>query len=238
MRIMTRRVTIIIATLLCCTLTHASHWKHEALLNYGVKGGFSSTIYEVNDFVVASVPITEYVAKSEISSFYTAFVRLNAQRHYLQSEISYNISHYTIEFATSQWNPSATPYELSALSTKIVGFEVPLYYGYHILKEGPYGLSFYIGPKAKFVLTDYSVHHFENSPYDHLSESIYPINFSLMMGLSVHISRIYFDFSFEYGLHNISNGFHTTDILGTPSDESLIFDRRKNVLSFSVGFMF
>lgn len=233
-----RRAILSLTILLCSTLTHAAPRKYGTLINYGIKGGFSSTIYEVNNLVVADMPINEYVAKSEISSFYTAFARLNIKKHYLQTEISYNISNYTIEFSTDQWSPSAAANELSSISTKIVGFEIPLYYGYHILREGPYGLSFYIGPKAKFVHTDYSAHHFENSPYETFEESIYPINFSLMTGLGINIARISFDFSFEYGLHNISNGFTTTDITGVPSNESLIFNRRKNVLSFSVGFMF
>jgi hypothetical protein len=217
---------------------HAKKHK-EPLINYGAKTGFSSTIYEVNRLQVSSMPINEYTTKSEISSFYTLFARINIkQSHYLQTEVSYNISNYTITFPTQQWKPTAPPQETSSISTKITGFEIPFFYGYHILKEGPYGMSFYAGPKAKFTLTNQSNHYFDNFTYTSITESIRPINFSLMMGLSVHISRIYFDFSFEYGLHNISNGFHTTDILGTPSDESLIFDRRKNVLSFSVGFMF
>lgn len=234
---MIRRVAITLLLCLCCMLTFAQQ-KGVALINYGVKGGFSSTIYEVNELSVAGSPINEFIAKSEISSFYTAFARINIKRHYLQTEVSYNISNYSIEFSRDQWDDTAQPYEKSIIGTKIIGLEVPFYYGYHILKEGPYGLSFYIGPKAKFVLTNYSRHTFENSPYKELEESIYPINFSLMTGLGVNISRIFFDFSFEYGLHNISKEFNTIDTENNFSTNSLIFNRRKNVLSFSIGFMF
>lgn len=234
---MIRRVDITLLLCLCCMLTFAQQ-KGVALINYGVKGGFSSTIYEVNELSVAGSPINEFIAKSEISSFYTAFARINIKRHYLQTEVSYNISNYSIEFSRDQWDDTAQPHNKSIIGTKIIGLEVPFYYGYHILKEGPYGLSFYIGPKAKFVLTNYSRHTFENSPYKELEESIYPINFSLMTGLGVNISRIFFDFSFEYGLHNISKEFNTIDTENNFSTNSLIFNRRKNVLSFSIGFMF
>lgn len=234
---MIRRVAITLLLCLCCMLTFAQQ-KGVALINYGVKGGFSSTIYEVNELSVAGSPINEFIAKSEISSFYTAFARINIKRHYLQTEVSYNISNYSIEFSRDQWDDTAQPHDKSIIGTKIIGLEVPFYYGYHILKEGPYGLSFYIGPKAKFVLTNYSRHTFENSPYKELEESIYPINFSLMTGLGVNISRIFFDFSFEYGLHNISKEFNTIDTENNFSTNSLIFNRRKNVLSFSLGFMF
>jgi hypothetical protein len=218
-------------------LSHAQQ-KGSSSINYGVKGGFSSTIYEVKELAVAGAPINNYIAKSEISSFYTAFARVNMKRHYLQTEVSYNISNYTINFSTNQFNPSAQPHDKSTIGTKIIGLEVPLYYGYHILQNGPYGLSFYIGPKAKFTITDFSRHTFDNFPYTEIKENINPINFSCMIGLGINISRVFFDFSFEYGLHNISNGFTTIDLEEYSSCEDFIFDRRKNVLSFSIGFMF
>ena len=74
---MMRRAILSLTLLLCSILTNAAPRKYGTLINYGIKGGFSSTIYEVNDFVVADMPINEYVAKSEISSFYTAFARIN-----------------------------------------------------------------------------------------------------------------------------------------------------------------
>ena len=234
---MKRRAITLFTLILCCAFAHAQH-KWSAPINYGIKGGFSSTFYEVHEFIVANMPINDYMPKSEISSFYTFFLRTNIKRHYLQTEVSYNISYYSIEFATDQWNSLAEAYENSEIGTRIIGFEVPLFYGYHLRKEGPYGLSFYAGPKAKFVLTDRSRHTFDNSPYQHFEEHIRPINFSLMAGLAVNISRIFFDFALEYGLHNISNGFTTIDLKDNLSTSDLVFNRRKNVFSFSVGFMF
>lgn len=220
---------------LCSIAAYAQ--QKDNLLNWGVKSGFSSTIYKVEEFIVGAHPITNHIAKSEISSFYTAFMRINIHRHYLQSELSYNISNYSIYFPTEQWKTSATETDLSSISTKIIGLEVPLYYGYHIIKEGPYSMSLYLGPKAKYILTDYSRHIFENLPYHQIEESIYPINLSLMTGLEINISRIFFDFSFEYGLHNISKGF-TIDNEPHINAKEFTFNRRKNVLSFSIGFMF
>lgn len=232
---MKKRLAALILTL-CCIFSYAQ--QKDNVINFGVKSGFSSTIYEIEKLVVGSMPINELTAKSEISSFYTAFLRVNIRRHYLQSELNYNISNYSIIFPTTQWDPAATATEKSSISTKIIGLEVPLYYGYHIIKEGPYSMSLYIGPKAKYILTDYSRHVFENLPYRQIEESIYPINFSLMTGLEVNISRIFFDFSFEYGLHNISRGFTIIDDEPYSDMQELAFNRRKNVLSFSFGFMF
>ena len=93
--------------------------KQPVNITYGVKGGFSSTIYEVQQLSVMHQPITEHTAHSEISSFYTAFMRLNINRHYLQTECSYNISRYSLSFSTNQWDPNAGPQEQSSITTKI-----------------------------------------------------------------------------------------------------------------------
>lgn len=216
---------------------YANQPKSDITINYGVKTGFSSTIYDVLEFCILQHPVTEFMAHSEISSFYTAFARMNLQRHYVHTECSYNISKYSISSPTKQWDTSS-PNALSSIYTKIIGLEVPLYYGYHIIKDSQYGMSFYIGPKAKFVITDISSHEFNNYPFTTIIESIRPINFSLMVGMGISISPIFFDFSFEYGLHNISNYFETTDLSGQTTTNALVFDRRKNVLSFSIGFIF
>lgn len=233
---MMKRQEAVILFILCCAMTYAQPRK-ESLVNYGVKAGFSSTIYDIIDLQVNTLPINNYSAKSEISSFFTAFARFNIKKHYLQTEVSYNISNYSIYFPTDQWDPSANKTMQSVISTKINGIEIPLYYGYHIMKEGPYGMSFYIGPKAKFVHADYSKHTFYNFPYKHIRESIYPINFSIMFGVGINISRVFFDFSLEYGLHNISQGIEATDSNNDINTGGIVFDRRKNVLSFSIGFI-
>lgn len=228
-----RRKIAVILTALCSIIAYAQQRK-ESYINYGVKIGFSSTIYDIIDLQVNTLPISSYSAKSEISSFFTGFTRFNLKKHYIQTEISYNISNYSISFPAKQWDSTTDNIGQSIISTKINGIEIPLYYGYHIMKSGPYGMSFYIGPKVKFVLADHSNHTFENFPYDDIKEKIYPINFSMMFGLGISISPVFFDFSFEYGLHNISENISisSTDIAG------IVFDRRKNVLSFSIGFLF
>lgn len=232
---MKRQIVFVLALCLCLA-THAKH-NQESKVNYGVKAGFSSTIYDIIRLEVNSAPINEYSAKSELSSFFTVFTRFNIKRHYLQTELSYNISNYSILFPSYQWDPTLDQSQQSVINTQINGLELPIYYGYHILKEGPYGMSFYIGPKAKYVINEHSRYRFSNFPYSHIEEQILPLNFSLMVGLGVSINRMFFDFSFEYGLHNISQGIKSIDNDGTSHTQGIIFDRRKNVLSFSFGLI-
>ena len=232
------RYRFALLTLLIISMHAYGQQKPSVTLNYGLKTGFSSTIYDVRDFSVLQTPITEYTSHSEISSFYTGFLRVNLHRHYLQTECSYNISKYSISFPVYQWHPVSDSREQSIIYTKITGIELPIYYGYHIIKDGDYGMSFYMGPKAKFVLTDISNHVFEKLPFSKVTEVIHPMNFSMMLGLGISISPVFFDFSFEYGLHNISDYFDTTLFNGKVATDALVFNRRKNVLSFSIGFMF
>ena len=99
-------------------------------------------------------------------------------------------------------------------------------------------MSFFVGPKAKIILTNASKHRFENFDYASIDESIKPVNLSMMVGLGINIGPTFFDFSFEIGLNNISNYFETKNSDGIVSKNDLIFDRRKNGLIFSIGFMF
>lgn len=231
------RTLITIIAISCTCTTLSARQRQDALVNYGVKAGFSSTIYDITQLSVASIPIGEYNTKSEISSFFTAFTRFNIKRHYVQTEVSYNISNYSIYMPTTQWDPQASANDLSIIGTQINGIEVPFYYGYHIMKQDSYGMSFYLGPKAKFVIDGLSRYTFNNLPYENIKENIQPINFSLMFGLGINIGRVFFDFSLEYGLHNISQGITTSDAEGNATRGNIVFDRRKNVLSFSVGFI-
>ena len=172
---MMKRQEAVILFILCCAMTYAQPRK-ESLVNYGVKAGFSSTIYDIIDLQVNTLPINNYSAKSEISSFFTAFARFNIKKHYLQTEVSYNISNYSIYFPTDQWDPSA-------------------------------------------------------------NKTMQSVIFSIMFGVGINISRVFFDFSLEYGLHNISQGIEAADSNNDINTGGIVFDRRKNVLSFSIGFI-
>ena len=65
---MTRRAIILSLLCTCWAFTFAQK-RESAPINFGVKGGFSSTIYEVRELSIGGMPINDYMAKSEISSF-------------------------------------------------------------------------------------------------------------------------------------------------------------------------
>lgn len=206
--------------------------------NYGLRGSFSSTFYSVERLYIDGTDIDDITTKSEVSLSYAAFARLNMRRHYLQTEVSYSISRYSILFPTAQWNSNATSSDISAISTRLMGVEMPFYYGYYLQDEGPYRLSLFAGPKVNFILPGQSQHLFEKFSQTDIDETIWPFIFSGVVGFNVSISHMFFDISFEGGLNNISRYFTTTDADGQISTDNIIFNRRKNAVSFSIGLIF
>ena len=87
---MMKRQKALILFILSCAMTYAQPRK-ESLVNYGVKAGFSSTIYDIIDLQVNTLPINNYSAKSEISSFFTAFARFNIKLSEVRIALSSSI---------------------------------------------------------------------------------------------------------------------------------------------------
>ena len=76
---------------------HSGHRK-ETPVNFGFKGGFTSSLFLVSQFSVNGVPIDEVQNNYKIGYFGSLFMRINFDRHFLQPEISYNINRCNITF--------------------------------------------------------------------------------------------------------------------------------------------
>lgn len=76
---------------------HSGHHK-ETPVNFGFKGGFTSSLFLVSQFSVNGVPIDEVQNNYKIGYFGSLFMRINFDRHFLQPEISYNINRCNITF--------------------------------------------------------------------------------------------------------------------------------------------
>mgnify|MGYP001514443904 CR=1 FL=1 len=202
---------------------HSGHRK-ETPVNFGFKGGFTSSLFLVSQFSVNGVPI---------------------DRHFLQPEISYNINRCNITFEKPLPEDAASgarPEEAS-ITSSIHSIDIPVIYGYNFIKEGPYSLAVFGGPKVRYIWDRKSDIDFENFDQVNIRERLRPLNLSFTVGVSVTISRVFFDFRYDMGLHNISKSV-TYDIPAdnNAADENtkneIRFHRRDNVLSFSFGVFF
>ena len=181
-----------------------------------------------------------------IGYFGSLFMRINFGKHFLQPEVSYTVNSCDISFdkpLPEGSNANDIPEKASIAST-IHSVDVPVIYGYNIIKEGPYSLAIFGGPKIRFMLQKQSDITFENFDQTDIHETLRPLNLCATLGVAVTISRIFFDFRYDVGLHNMSKQIEYTvpPVEGMPGtvepDKGIYFHRKDNVMSFSLGVFF
>lgn len=206
-------------------------------INVGVKAGFNSTMFIITHMNIGGITIDDRTNNYKIGYFGSLFLRYNTHRSFIQAEASINQSKCEVTFNKSQLNTTNNIGEASINST-INSIDFPLLYGYNIVKESPYGMSIFIGPKLCYIWKSNT--DFYDLDQSDIQEKFYPITVSAVIGLSVNISRLFFDFRYEQGLHNISRSIQYTakDENGLTQSNDFSFRRRAQVLSFSVGMMF
>ena len=232
--------------------------KLETSVNFGAKGGFTASLFLVSDLSINGQRIDQIQNNYKIGYFASMFMRINFDRHFLQPELSYTINRCNITFdkplptdisgdipADTPTDPPATaPSDPGSITSSIHSVEFPVIYGYNLIKEGPYSLAVFAGPKLRFIWDKKSKVTFENFNMDNIHEELYPFNVSLTLGVAVTISRIFFDFRYDIGLHNISRKitYDMPDLQPSPGenrpDREIRFTRKDNVLSFSFGVFF
>ena len=215
-------------------------------VNYGIKGGFTASLFLIPHFKVNGVPVDEVQNNYKTGYFGAAFMRINFGRHYLQPEISYNVNRCDITFDKPQ--PEGTPEhwmpEQASITSSLHSIDIPVIYGYNFIKSGPYSLGVFAGPKLRCLLTGQSEVSFNNFDQDNIRETLRRFNLSATFGVAVTISKVFFDFRYDIGLHNISKriAYVIPAHDGTPQTQEagkgMHFHRRDNVLSFSLGMFF
>lgn len=211
---------------------------HDTRVNFGAKGGFTSSLFLVSNLTLNGVTINEVQNNYKIGYFGSIFMRINFERHFLQPEISYNVNRCNITFEKPA--EEGAPSEMASITSSIHSIDMPVIYGYNVIKENPYSLAVFGGPKFRYIWNRKSEVTFENFDQQGISERLHPLNLSFTLGVAVTISRIFFDFRYDIGLHNISKEV-TYDNSVPESDSStdrIRFHRRDNVLSFSFGVFF
>ena len=213
-------------------------------VNFGVKVGFNSTLSLVSDLVVNDMPISEVQNNSKIGYFASAFIRVNFSRHFLQPEVTYSINRSSITFSDPILSgaPSASIMGQAELTSSMHCIEIPVLYGYHIIKEDFYSLAVFGGPKFNYIWSKNSNVTFVNFARQELGDALQPLNASFTLGVSVSISRVFFDFRYDLGINNLSRHDSYTLPNDQPSSNSdgthISFRRRDCVLSFSLGLLF
>lgn len=225
---------------LSCFAQENSETSHGKNINFGIKGGFNTAMYFIDEFKIKDITIDEIQNNYKVGYFGAMFVRFNMKKHFIEPELSYHVSKSEITFdKKGSQHPDIEP-DYASINSTIHTIELPVLYGYNFIKEGPFGMSFFAGPKLKYVWNKKSELVFSNFDQQGIKEKPYPFNLNVVGGVGVNISKIFFDFRYEVGLGNISKSVTYTESNpdGTVSEANMIFKRRSNLLSFSFGFMF
>lgn len=209
-------------------------------VSIGIKGGFNSTMMFTDKLSYGEQEITELQNNYKVGFLATVFTRITLKnKHFLQPEITYSVSQGSI--SSSNLRENATILKDNALiKTKITSLEVPLLYGYKFIDSYPYGMSFFLGPKIGWVIKKQSYSEYSGFYQTEIKETISPLNYSGVLGIGVNISNIFFDFRYEIGCNNITKSLeYNKELTQEPYNEKeLTLERRKNILSFSVGVIF
>lgn len=208
---------------------------NDRKVNVGIKAGFSSAIYLTSSFEVNGKSINNVQNNYKIGYNTSLFLRFNFGKHFFQPELGYYINRGEIEFSKNDGSINENLPDYSSIKSKLHSVDIPLLYGYNFIKQGIYGMSFFIGPKVKFNLAGQQKIKYRNFDVTNIQEELYPLNIGATIGISVYISKVFFDLRYDQIVHNISKSIDYSLHDDIASYGKIKLHRRDNMLSFSLG---
>lgn len=206
-------------------------------VNFGIKTGFTSTIFLTSSFQVGDYNIKQIQNNYKVGYAGSLFMRYNMNAHYIQPELVYSLNRGEVTFEKHGKEKTLNP-EFASVDSKLHCIELPILYGYNFIKKDIYGMSFFIGPKLRYLWESKNDIIYTNFDQTDIKEDFRPINFGFTGGVAVYISKIFFDFRYEQIVHNISKRVSYVPDDATQPQGQMKLHRRDNTLSFSLGVMF
>ncbi len=205
---------------------------NKTKFNVGLKIGFHAATYNTTEFDIEGYKYDDKAIQSnKIGYSFSPFIRLSKGRSYFQTEAEFSVTRHNFEF--EELATDIDPLSLSPeyrLTTYCI--QVPILYGYNFVQNDTYGMSIFTGPKTKFIFTSHDKQEFRQFTIPHLHEDLRPITYYWEIGLGVNIANFFFDFVYDFGFTNQTDGIISTDT-GTKYHAK----RTDNILSFSVGII-
>ncbi|MDH6305100.1 hypothetical protein M2459_002197 [Parabacteroides sp. PF5-5] len=210
----------------------------DKVFNWGAKVGLNSTFPVINSITVNGEQAENIHLQYRVGFLAAAFWRVNIDRFFIQPSVSWRYSSGDIRFNLPEEKMATTAVSnvYDRLVYKTRSIEAPVLVGYKIVNDYPYGLSLMAGPNFKY---NYDVNYSSdiyNSPRKYTSDST-PWGINIVGGVGVTIWRFFFDVTYEFGLNQVDSDFRDTSV-DEPQGNNIVIDKRTNVLSFSLGFLF
>lgn len=239
-----RKYYLIGALLSCCLLAGAQGIMRveDKAFNFGAKVGFNATFPVLNSLSVNGKEAENIDIEYKVGYLAAIFCRVNIERFFLQPSFSWHRSEGNIRFTIPQTLSEEnfqnnTMVSSDLLMMKTSSLELPIMVGYNLVKKGPYGLSLMIGPKLKYnYKLAYTVES-SSTQIDYVNENT-PFGLNIATGVGVSIGRLFFDFVYEFGLNQVESDFERVDNPVPEINYDINIDKRVNVMSISLGFLF
>lgn len=216
----------------------------DKTFNWGGKVGMNAAFPIVKSLTIDNVQMEDIRLQYKVGYQAAAFARVNIDRFYIQPSLVWQYTEGDIRFnipeeagIPSNGAVNQNPISKNRITYKAANLEVPVMIGYYLVKEGPYALSIMFGPNIKY---NYKTHYSTNltdTPREFVDDNT-PFGISLAAGLGVSIWRLFLDFSYEFGLNEVASDFREISNNGTSQDGALKIEKRTNIMSFSLGFLF
>lgn len=230
----------------------------DKAFDFGVKVGFNATFPVVNSLRIDGNRVSDISVQYKVGYLAAVFCRVNIERFFIQPSLAWHKSEGELDFNLPFYLPQATAtaaYEKNdRLKMTMRSVEMPVMVGYSLVRKGPYGLSVMAGPKFKY---NYKITYETKlaDVWEEYTSHSKPFGVNIATGVGVSIGRLFFDFVYEFGLNQTETDFRATaasraagatqvpgatasTLTATGATHDLRIDKRTNVMSFSLGFLF
>lgn len=212
----------------------------DKAFNFGAKVGLNSTFPVVNSLTIDDVEAENIRLQYKVGYQASIFCRINIDRFFIQPDLSWNRTEGDVLFSLPQASLPETESNgiqgNDLLKLKSSSLALPVMIGYYLVKEGPYALSIMAGPKFKYNYKVRYTTHFSDLTNEYINDST-PYGIGVATGLGVSIARLFFEFTYEFGINQIESDFKDRSSQ-QPVERTISIDKRTNMMNFSLGFLF
>lgn len=216
----------------------------DKTFNWGGKVGVNAAFPIIQSLTIDNQEMEDVRLQYKVGYQAAVFARVNINRFYIQPSLSWQHTEGDIRFnipqnmgALPDGSLSQIPIGKNRISYKSSTLELPVMIGYYLVKEGPYALSMMFGPNVKYnYKTRYNTD-MADTPREFEDDNT-PFRISIAAGLGISIGRLFLDFNYEFGLNEVASDFREIGHTDIRSDRSLNIEKRTNLMSFSLGFLF
>lgn len=206
---------------------------HERPLDFSARVGFNSAFPLIHSFTLDGADLPNRRVHYRVGYLAAVTLSVNFNRFFIQPSASWYRTNAEVRFSLPEAAGSSDALSDASLEEEVNSLEVPVLIGYHIVREAPYGLNVKFGPKGIYQYRSRYGFGGAASGFRFEGNNI-PYAFNFVAAVGVTIGRLFLDFSYEFGLHNIRSTFTWTEP-GATTPHTLLYERRTNLLSFSLG---